>query len=105
MKYLVLSRRKDVFLMLPPEKQVETWEGMVAFVEKYQKAGKCKELYMDGDMKGGMSIWETDSDEEVTKFILENPLAPFTDIDIRPVIGWDIGVKAAREAFQKIAQK
>jgi len=30
---------------------------------------------MDGDMQRGMSIWESDSDEEVTKFILENPLS------------------------------
>ena len=105
MKYLVLSRRKDALLMLPREKQVEIWEGMVAFVDKYRKAGKCKEIYMDGDMKGGMSIWETDSDEEITKFILDNPQAPFTDMDIRPVIGWDIGVKAAREAFQKQTTK
>jgi len=104
MKYLVLTRRKDAFLMLPPEKRVETWEGMVAFIEKYRKAGKCKEIYLDGDMNGSVSIWETDSDEEATKFILENPFSPFSDIDIRPVIGWDIGVKATREAFQKLAK-
>ena len=42
--------------MLPPEKQVETWEGMVAFIEKYRNAGKCKEIYMHGDLKGGVSI-------------------------------------------------
>jgi len=40
MKYLVLGRRKDAFLMLPPEKRVEIYEGMVAFIEKYQKAGE-----------------------------------------------------------------
>jgi len=104
MKYVVLSRRKDAFLMLPPEKRVQIWEGMVAFIEKYRKAGKCKGMYMDGDMKGGVSIWEVESDEESTKFIIENPLAPFSDIDIRPVIDWDIGVKATREFFQKLAK-
>ena len=104
MKYLVLTRRKDAFLMLPPKKQVETWEGMVAFIEKYQKAGKCKEIYLDGDMKGSVSIWESDSEEEGTKFILENPFSPFSDIDSHPVIDWDIGVKATREFFQKLAK-
>ena len=104
MKYLALTRRKDTFLMLPREKQVETWEGMVAFIEKYQKAGKCKEIYLDGDMKGSVSVWETDSEEESVKFIVENPFSPFSDIDIRPIIGWDIGVKASREAFQKLAK-
>jgi hypothetical protein len=105
MKYLVLGRRKDAFLMLPPEKRVEIWEGMVAFIEKYRKAGKCKEIYYDADLKGSMSIWETDSEEESTKFITENPFSPFSDMDIRPVIGWDIGVKATREVFQQLTKK
>ena len=104
MKLLVNSRRKDAFLMLPLEKRVEAWEGMVAFIEKYRNAGKCKEIYMHGDMKGGVSIWEVESDEECTKFILENPLSPFSDIDASPVIDWDTGVKATREFFQKQAK-
>ena len=104
MKYLVNSRRKDAFLMLPMGKRIETWEGMVAFIEKYRNAGKCKEIYMHGDLKGAVSIWEVESDEESTKFILENPLSPFSDIDASPVIDWDTGVKATREFFQKLAK-
>ena len=104
MKYLVHSRRKDAFLMLPREKQVEIWEGMVAFIDKYRKAGKCKEIYMDGDMKGGVLIWEVESDEDITKAILENPISPFSDIDARPIIDWDTGVKATRESFKKQAK-
>jgi len=90
--------------MLPLEKRMEIWEGMVAFIDKYRKAGKCKAIYMDGDMKGAVMVWEVESDEENTKFILENPIAPFSDIDCRPVIDWDIGVKATRESFQKLAK-
>jgi len=101
MKFVVNSRRKDVFLMLPEEKRMEIMEGMIAFIEKYRKAGKCKEIYYDGDLKGAVSIWEAESDEESTQLILENPLAPFSDLDIRPVIEWDVGVKAMREAFRK----
>ncbi len=104
MKYLVNSRRKDAFLMLPPEKRAEVWEGMVAFIEKYRNAGKCKEIYMHGDMKGAVCIWEVESDEESTKFILENPLSPFSDLDASPVLDWDTGVKATREFFQKQAK-
>ena len=101
MKYLVLTKRKDAFLMVPQEQRIAIWEGMVAYIEKYKKTGKCKEIYMDGDMQGSASIWETDSEEEVTKFILENPMSPFMNMEIRPVIGWDIAVKAQREYFKK----
>jgi len=101
MKYLVLTRRKDAFLMVPPEQRMAIWEGTVAFIKKYHKAGKCKEMYMDGDMQGSASIWETDSEVDVTKFILENPMSPFMNIEIRPVIGWDVAVKAQRAYFKK----
>jgi Muconolactone delta-isomerase len=104
MKYLVLTRRKDAFLMLPQEQRIAIWEGMVAYIERYKKVGKCKEIYMDGDMQGSASIWETDSEKEVTNFILENPMSPFMSIETRPVIGWDIAVKAQREYFQKQAK-
>lgn len=104
MKYLVLTRRKDALLMVPQEQRVAIWEGSVAFIKKYQKAGKCKEIYMDSDMQGTASIWETDSEEDVTKFILENPMAPFMSMEIRPIIGWDISVKAQRAYFKKQAK-
>ena len=59
---------------------------------------------MHGDMKGGVSIWEVESDEESTKFILENPLSPFSDIAASPVLDWDTRVKATREFYQKQAR-
>lgn len=105
MKYLVLSRSKDVFLMLPPEMRVEILEGTIAFIEKYRKAGKCKDIYMDADLNRSISIWETDSEEEATKFITENPSSPFSDTDIRPVVGWDIAVKAFAEVIQRLTKK
>jgi hypothetical protein len=84
---------------------MEVMEGTVAFVDKYRKAGKCKEIYLHGDLKGAVSIWESESDEESTRFILENPLSPFSDLDIRPLVDWDTGMKATREALQKLAKK
>ena len=101
MKYLVITRRKDALLMLPQEQRIAIWEGMVACIEKYQKAGKCKEIYMYSDMARSVSIWESDSEEEVIKFTLDNPMAPFLDMDVQCVLGWDMTVKAQREAFQK----
>ena len=104
MKYLVLTRRKDAFLMVPQEQRKAIWEGMVAYIKKYKRAGKCREIYMDGDMQGSASIWETNSEAEVTRFILDNPMAPFMNMEIRPVIGWDIAVKAQRAYFKKQAK-
>jgi hypothetical protein len=104
MKYLVLSRRKDAFLMVPQEQRIAIWEGTVAYIRKYKRSGKCKEIYMDGDLQGSASIWESNSEAEVTRFILDNPMAPFMNIEIRPVISWDVSVKAQRAYFKKQAK-
>ena len=104
MKFLVLTKRKDAFLLVPQEQRMAIWEGTVAFMKKYQRAGKCKEMYMEADLQRSASIWETDTEVEATKFILENPMSPFMDIEIRPVIGWDVAVKAQKAYFKKQAK-
>lgn len=101
MKFVVNSRLKDAFLLLPAEKRTELVEGMIAFVEKQRKAGKCKEIYEHGDLKGAVSIWELESDTEVAKLVLANPMTPFSDLDIRPVIDFDIAMKARSEALRR----
>ena len=105
MKYVVNTRRKDILLSLPPEKRMEIFEGMAAFIKNWQKAGKCKEVYYHGDLKGSVSVWELESDEEAVRTIMENPMNPFQDTDAQPVVDWEVGLKAWREAFQKQARK
>lgn len=103
MKFVVESRQKDIFLMLPVEKRLEIVKGTDAFIKKYRNSGKCKDIYEHGDLRGAVSIWEVESDAEVAKLILENPIAPFSDLDIMPVIDYDIAMKAIAEALGKLA--
>ena len=105
MKFVINTRRKDILLSLPPEKRMEIFEGSVAFVKNWQKAGKCKEIYYHGDLKGIVAIWELESDEEAVRADIENPMSPFQDVDVQPIVDWEVGVKAWREAFQKQARK
>jgi hypothetical protein len=93
MKFVVISRRKDAYMMLPIEKQIEIMRSMVAFIEKYRNAGNCKQIYFLGDLQGSVSIWEAESDEESIQIMIENPIARYSDMDIRPLIEWDLGVK------------
>ena len=93
MKFVVISKRKDAYMMLPVEKQIEIMQGMVAYIDKYRNTGKCKVIYFTGDLQGSVSIWEAESDEDSIRIIAENPIARFSDLDIRPLIEWDLGVK------------
>jgi hypothetical protein len=56
MKFLVISRTKDVFFTLPRERQTEILTANLAFSEKYRKAGKCKEIYWIAGWSRGVSI-------------------------------------------------
>ena len=67
MKFVVNSRQKDAFLMLPAEKRFEIMEGVFAFIDKYRNAGKCKEIYEHCDFKGAVSIWEVETEVELKK--------------------------------------
>jgi len=105
MKFLINVRTKDVFMTLPPETQARLNAASFAFVDKYLKTGKCKEAYLHGDMKGAVSIWEVDAVEEGARLHLESPMSPFQDVEVMPIVEWDIGTKIVKEAYEKAAQK
>jgi hypothetical protein len=105
MKFLLLTRQKDAMLMLPPEKRMEIFRGMSAFMEKYINSGKCEHAYFDGDMKGASMVWEVASSEEGARLTTENPMSPFIDIEFRPIVDWKTGLKVQMEFMQKMAQK
>ena len=105
MKFLHTSRRKDLFLALPPETQAQLMEKLAAFMHKYSKAGKCMAAYMHDDMAGGVTIWEVESAEEVARLVLENPVSPFFDTESSLIVEWDAGMKLLKEALRKAAAK
>ena len=105
MKFLCITHNKDSLYALPPETRVQIRTGAWAFIDKYLKAGKCKEIYFLGDTKGSVSIWEIESSEETARINLENPMLPFYDSEIIPIVEWDVGKKLITEAFEKAAKK
>ena len=105
MKFLVISQNKDSYYMLPPERRMEIMQGVVAWIEKYRKAGKCQEVYETADLKGSVSIWEVASSEESARLVLENPMLAFSDLDIQPIVEFDVAMKAATAYIKKLAKK
>ena len=103
---LSISRTKDSYFMLPPETQMQLMEGSWAFIDKYRKAGKCKEIYNVPLLKMSVSIWEVESPEETDRIILENPFYPFMDIEVYTLSNWDAYTKASKEVYQqRLAKK
>jgi len=101
MKFLVITRINDSFLMVPPEMQMQLLEGTAVFIEKHRNAGHCKEIYNLPGMKGSASIWEVPMAEDGNQFFLESPLYPFSSVDMYVMSDFDAHVKAQKEALQQ----
>ena len=105
MKYLTITRVKDLFYMIPPERQMEIMEGLTAYIDKYRKSGKCREIYIAPGLKTGVTIWEIDSGEEADRLWIENPMYPFLDVETYVLADFDVHVKALKEKHEHLAKK
>lgn len=100
MKFLSTFMYKDSYFALPPEKQAALSAANAAFIEKYLKSGQCKDVYVFGNMKGSISIWDVGSAEEGAHLNLENPLFAFGDQQITPLVEYDTAMKARKEMME-----
>ena len=98
MKFLIISRTKEVFYTLPPERQTELLTGSLSWIEKYRKAGKCKEIYWIPGWNRVAIIWDAESAEESSRLTAENPMNPFNDMEAYALSDWDAYIKALMEA-------
>ena len=105
MKFLIITRMKDTFGMVPLDKQAQIMDGVVAFVDKYKKAGVCKEIYNISSIHGTASVWDVESSEKGSALFLENPAYGFEDIEMYAVSDFDVQMKTQKEMYQKLLGK
>ncbi len=103
MRYLVISRPKDVFYSLPDERRMVLMEGTISYVDKYRKAGKFKKVHHMPGWNRTMLILEVDSQEEAERIALESPMYQFTDIETYAMVEWDTFLHEFREAYAQLA--
>jgi muconolactone delta-isomerase len=82
MKILLISKTKDVFYVLAPEVRKQLHDEQEAFLKKYAKEGKLKEIYNLVGCNGAAAIWEVDSAEEGELLFNELPTYPYIDIQL-----------------------
>lgn len=102
MKFVVTTRIKDTFSMLPIERQAALMEGATAMVEKYRKAGICKEIYAIPSLKASVSIWEIDTAEKGAALYRENPLFPFQDVDQYVISDFNEHMNGLKNIYQQL---
>jgi muconolactone delta-isomerase len=105
MKFLLITRMKDTFSMVPPDKQAQIMQGVAAFVDKYKKVGVCKEIYTIASIHGTVSVWDVESGEKGSALFTENPAFGFEDYEMYAISDFDAYMKVQMEVYQKFLGK
>ena len=102
MKFFCKVRYNDSFYVLPPQQQGQLLMTLAAFTDKYVKAGKISDVYIVGDGKEAMFMWNVASNEEWLRVIYENPMRPWANFEIAPVLEWEVAQKLMKERVENL---
>jgi len=105
MKFLVTTETRDSYYVLPMEKQAQLFVAADAFIRKYLKSGKCKEVFYTSGFKKSVSIWEIETSAESAQHLLENPMRGYQDIKSEPLVEHDVVAKALAASLKKPSKK
>lgn len=86
MKFLVKALSNDKHNTLPPKTRMELMEGEVTWIEKCLWGGNCIDSFSANDGQCTLSIWESGSSEKLTNQLRENPMSPFMNYEIKPIV-------------------
>jgi len=105
MRFLVTTETRDSYYSLPMEKQAQLFVATDAFIRKYLRSGKCKEVFYTSGFKRSVSIWEIESSAESTQHLLENPMRLYQDVKSEPLVEHDVLAKVLAARFKKPSRK
>jgi muconolactone delta-isomerase len=105
MKYLIITKTKDVFFMLPDERRMVLMGAAMAFVDKLIKAHKMKDVHVMPGWNRTMFILDVESQEEAARLNLESPMRDYIDTEVYGLQEWDAYVKGVKHAYQQLAAK
>lgn len=102
MKYLVIVSPNQT--PLPPEMAVDIYKAAIVWTEERLKNGKIESTYIFNE-RGGFSIANVNSQEELFDEMLSYPLYPFFDWEITPLVEWKHGYNSVIELYKKMGAK
>lgn len=103
MKYLVTSKVKDIFYMLPDEQRLVIMGAAMTYTEKLRKEGKISEIHVMPGWGKTMFILEVKDQEEASRISLESPLYAYSDIEAYGLVEWDTWKKQLETAYRQLA--
>ena len=104
MKFLTISRMKDIAATVPPSMMRPLMEATADLVNQEMKAGRILQAYFMAGSGGSMVIAEAKSAEEIVQRISALPAGGFMDLETYPLADFNESMKAYIESY-KVAEK
>jgi muconolactone delta-isomerase len=97
MKFLVTSKPR---FQIPPEMIGPILDAFTAYVNQYTESGNIQESWSFAGVQGGGAILNVDSHEELDAIMTELPIAPFSEIEIYPLVDLHESLQRGRQVVQ-----
>ncbi len=104
MRFLTISKMKDIAATVPPSVMRQLMEATADLVNQEMKAGRILEAYFMAGSGGSMVIAEAKSAEEIVQRISALPVGGFMDFETYALADFNESMKAYIESY-KVAEK
>jgi hypothetical protein len=94
MRVAVIYRPRNV---PPPELMPTLFAELSAWVERYRDRMETLEFFVGG---GGFAVADIDDSAELHRLTSEHPFTPFAEVEVRPVVDPEVGLRNLQEAFE-----
>jgi hypothetical protein len=102
MKYLVIGNPS--LTPIPPEQAVFIYKAAMDWIDERLKNGKIESHYIFAE-RGGFSIANVNSVEELFDELLSYPLYPFFDWEAKALVDWKHGYNSIIGLYKKMGAK
>ncbi len=99
MRFLVTSMQSDP---APPEMAIAMFEGLLQWVSALKETGKLEQSWSFAGLKGGGTILNVDSLEELDSIMGGFPLSPVTEIQVYGLADLENGVNGVLSALREV---
>ena len=98
MRVLVVGTPK---FQIPPEQMLEVTEGAIAWKERHSDSIELLGTFVGG---GGFGVINAPDEETLNQIVIEMPFSWFSDVEVRPFVKGDAGLRQWHEAAQAMSR-
>ena len=101
MPFLVVQKTHHT---MPPEAALPLMKAMHEWLKRYRQNGKIEQTWNFAGQAAGGGIISVESHEELDDILAENPIRPFTSVDVYPLTDIDRSFEKQIQVIEHMMQ-